>query len=40
MEKYSPPAAIMIEQSSAGQMASDVYGQQIIPICNYCTCNH
>ena len=41
--KYSKPAAIIIEQSSAGQqqiMTMDVYGQQIEPICNYRTCNH
>jgi hypothetical protein len=40
VEKYSPPVAITIEQSFAGQMAIDVYGQQIEPICNYRTCNH
>jgi hypothetical protein len=40
VEKYSTPATIVIEQSSAGQMAIDVYGQQIEPICNYRTCSH
>jgi hypothetical protein len=40
VEKHSPPATIGIEQSSAGQMAIDVYGQQIEPICNYRTCHH
>jgi hypothetical protein len=43
LNKYPQPAAILIEQSSAGQqqiMTMDVYGQQIEPICNYRTCNH
>jgi hypothetical protein len=30
----------MIEQPSAGQVAMDVYGQQIELICNYRKCNH
>ena len=39
--KYSRPATILIEQPPSGkQMAIDVYGQQIEPICNYRTCNH
>jgi hypothetical protein len=39
--KYSQPTTIITEQSSAGkQMAMDVYGQKIEPICNYRTCNH
>jgi hypothetical protein len=40
IEKYPQPAMIAIEQSSVGQKAMDVYGQQIEPICNYRTCNH
>ena len=43
LNKYPRPAAIIVEQSSAGQqqiMAMDVYGQQIEPICTYRTCNH
>jgi hypothetical protein len=41
VKKYSHPATIVIEQSTAGQqMAIDVYGQQINLICNYRTCNH
>jgi hypothetical protein len=41
LDKYPRPAAIIVEQSSAGQqMAMDVYGQQKEPICNYRTCNH
>ena len=40
VENYSPPAAITIEQSSAGQMAIDVYGQPAEPICSYRTCHH
>src|SRR5919199_4135170 len=42
LEKYSQPATIAVEQSppSGKQMAIDVYGQQIEPICNYRTCNH
>ena len=40
VEKHSPPAAITIEQSSAGQMAIDVYGEPIEPICRYRTCHH
>jgi hypothetical protein len=40
LEKYPHLATIVIEQSSAGQKAIDVYGQQIEPICNYHTCNH
>jgi hypothetical protein len=38
-----PPAAIALEQSSAGQHQSksvDVYGQHIAPICSYRTCHH
>src|SRR5919202_1329309 len=38
--KYPKPTEIIIEQPSAGQMAMDVYGQQIEPICNYRKCNH
>ena len=41
LEKYSPPATRVIEQPSPRQqMAMDVYGHQIEPICNYHTCNH
>jgi hypothetical protein len=40
IDKYPQPAMIAIEQSSVGQKAMDVYGQQIEPICNYRTCNH
>ena len=42
LEKYSQPATIAVEQSppSGKQMAIDVYGQQVEPICSYRTCNH
>jgi hypothetical protein len=40
IEKYSQPTTIVIEQPLARQMAMDVYGQQIEPICNYRKCNH
>jgi hypothetical protein len=41
LDKYPRPAALIVEQSSTGQqMAIDVYGQQIQPICTYRTCNH
>jgi hypothetical protein len=41
LEKYyQPTPTIAIEQSPSGEMAMDVYGQQIEPICNYRTCNH
>jgi hypothetical protein len=38
--KYPQPTAIRIEQSSAGHVAMDVYGQQVEPICNYRKCSH
>jgi hypothetical protein len=41
LEKYSPPATRVIEQPPPGrQMAMDVYGRQIEPICSYRTCHH
>src|SRR5919199_1248201 len=40
VQKYPQPTAITIEQPSAWQVAMDVYGQQIEPICNYRKCNH
>jgi hypothetical protein len=43
LEKYPPPATIVIEQPSAGQHKSkaiDIYGQQIEPICSYRTYHH
>jgi hypothetical protein len=40
LEKYSPPATRVIKQPLTGQMAMDVYGQQIEPICSYRTCSH
>jgi hypothetical protein len=41
VEKYSSPATIAIEEPSTWQqMAIDVYGQQIEPICNYRTSSH
>ena len=40
VQKYPQPTEIMIEQSTAEQVAMDVYGQQIEPICNYRKCNH
>ena len=38
--KYPKPTEIIIKQPSSGQMAMDIYGQQIEPICNYRKCNH
>ena len=41
IDKYSQPATRLINQPLAGQqMAMDVYGRQIEPICSYRTCNH
>lgn len=41
IEKYSQAATRVIEQPSAGQqIAMDVYGRQIEPICIYRTCSH
>ena len=41
LEKYSPPATRVIEQPLARQqMAMDVYGRHIEPICSYRTCSH
>jgi hypothetical protein len=40
-ERYSQAVTTVIEQPSAGQqVAMDVYGHQIEPICNYRTCSH
>jgi len=40
VQNISQSTAIAIEQPSVGQLAMNVYGQEIEPICNYRTCNH
>jgi hypothetical protein len=40
LDKYSQPAIRVIEQPLTAQMAMDVYGMQIEPICNYRNCHH